>query len=228
MSCLPWKAKSRAGFALVTVLFTLAILTVLLAVASERTMTRLQETSLDRQIALMGHTNRDALHLSIIDLINDQSPGFEGMLYQDVGGLIDLNTASPALLQRLFADITETTADRDDALRAYRTWRRQGRRLIRVDDLPRISGLPWSVITRLHQTATVHSGRTGISPDVAPLPVLEIVTGETGTQDQLAERVDPAFVSPPSNVNYLIYRDRNLIGGVNALRVGQPRILFIQ
>ncbi|WP_208353366.1 hypothetical protein [Pseudaestuariivita rosea] len=228
MSQTPWKAKNRAGFALVTVLFSLAVLTVLLAVASERTMTRLQEASLDRQVALTGHTNRDTLRLSMALLTNNQPPATEDIRFQDVGGLIDLNTASPDLLELLFDDLTETSADRDAALRAYRDWRRLGRRLIRVEDLPRITGLPWQVTTRLHQIATVQSGRTGIAPDVAPLAVLELVTSQTGTRDQLSELVAPAFSTPPSNANYVIYRDGRLIGAVHAPQGGTPRILSSQ
>ena len=59
----------------------------------------------------------------------------------------------------------------------------------------------------LQTIATVHSGRHGIAPDVAPAGVLEIL--------KRAE-LPPTWLSPPSGVNYAVA----LREGTGARRIG--------
>ncbi len=113
---------------------------------------------------------------------------------QDVGGLIDLNTASPELLAKLF----ETLEFPADAAARYRQWRREGQRLTRVDDLIRITGTDPAIGPDLLHVATVFSGRRGVSPDHTPSNVVSIITGSSGT-------IPDAFISPPSNSNFAVY-----------------------
>ncbi|MCW3784331.1 hypothetical protein [Defluviimonas salinarum] len=80
-----------------------------------------------------------------------------------------------------------------------------GRRLARVDDLYRITGLERSAEPDLSTVATVHSGRPGISAEHAPVDLLRIVTGqEAQGRDTMVPRVPKALASAPSGVNYLV------------------------
>ena len=60
-----------------------------------------------------------------------------------------------------------------EAMADFIAWRRSGRRLLRV------TGAGQDRLAGLQAIATVHSGRRGIAPDLAPAGVLEIL----GTND---------------------------------------------
>ena len=77
----------------------------------------------------------------------------------------------------------------------YIAWRRSGRRLLRASDFLRVTGAGQDRLADLQAIATVHSGRRGIAPDVAPAGVLETL----GAND-----LPPAWLSPPSGVNYAV------------------------
>ncbi|MFZ5963013.1 hypothetical protein ACOXXX_08695 [Thalassococcus sp. BH17M4-6] len=93
---------------------------------------------------------------------------------QDVGGLVDLNTAGVELMEALAAAMDIPP----EALQRYRDWRRTPHRLQSVRDFGRVAGLDWHVSQALTGIATVHSGRFGVAPDVAPDRLLDLLGGE--------------------------------------------------
>ena len=204
---------------MIVVLASLAILTIIFAIASQRSMTLLQTVAAEEQLLARQHRTLEILQIvasagpEIAETTSLQLPtGPVDPRIQDVGGLIDLNTASPELLGQLF-DALDFPADADDRFRA---WRRDGRRLQRVDDVVRITGADPAITPTLHGVATVHSGRRGIAADVAPQVVLDIAA--------------PAQVSPRSGTNFAIYHNENqkevLVGVVSiVVGEGQSRIL---
>lgn len=196
--------ERRKGFALVVVLISLLILTALFTAASQRSLARLREDAGEALLLRRAAARAEVLEL-LLELPAEALPHGplalpDGRIVrlQDCGGLIDLNTASPALLaqmaQRL--DLPET------ALARLRDWRRSGLRLQRVADFARIGGLTEDEALAVARVATVYSGRPGIAPDAAPPEVLEIVTAPGGA-------VPEAFQSAPSGENFHVF----LLGG---------------
>lgn len=219
--------RHSRGFALIVVLSSLAILTIIFSVASSRTMSRLLDGASERMLAQRGFTNRELLTLALQlktsvagreqTEFNAEINGVTHTLFlQDVGGLIDLNTAAPELLER----VVEAFELGPEAMTDYIAWRRTGRRLLRVSDFLRVTGAGQERLTELLAVATVHSGRRGIAPDVAPQGVLAVLR-----QDELP----PAWLSPPSGVNYavvLVEETTHRIGVVHmGQAVGDGRIL---
>ena len=203
----------RRGFALIVVLSSLAILTIIFSVASSRTMSRLLDGASERMLAQRQATGRELLTLAL--QLKSSAAGREqtefraemnGVMHtlflQDVGGLIDLNTAAPEILER----VVEAFELGPEAMTDYIAWRRSGRRLLRVGDFLRVTGAGQDQLAELFAVATVHSGRRGIAPDLAPIGVLAILG-----QDELP----PAWLSPPSGVNYAVG-----LAGENARRIG--------
>lgn len=199
------------GFALIVVLFSLLILTALFAIAQNRSLSHLHDAASEERLIRNGQLARDLLDLAIalrhasgdervtaFPVEVDGEPAV--MRLQDVGGLVDLNTASPALLALL--------ADRlvlpSDALARFRAWRRTPRRALRVSDFARVTGLDDENLPALLQIATVYSGRAGIAPEVAPQAVLDML-GASRPED-----VPDTLRSPPSGANFVVtvLRDR--------------------
>ena len=84
---------------------------------------------------------------------------------------------------------------------------RSGRRLLRVGDFLRVTGAGQERLAELQAIATVHSGRHGIAPDVAPAGVVTLLG--------VAE-LPPTWLSAPSGVNYAV----GLREGTGARRIG--------
>lgn len=208
----------QSGFAMIVVLASLLILTTLFAIATFRSMTHIQVQTAERHLATR-HAH-DAVILQILrdmrpdDMMQDSlqlPPPFDDMPLraQDVGGLIDLNTAAPELLHALF-DVLDFPPD---AVGDFRQWRREGRRLNRLDDIIRITGADILLLDELDKVATVFSGRRGIAPMTAPLQVRTILDVAAGG--------DPdSLTSPPSGTNFAIYRGGMFIGVVS---LGGPK-----
>ncbi len=115
---------------------------------------------------------------------------------QDESGKIDLNRATPELLQELFesvgmesdnvddlADAIFDWRDRDDLRRANGAegadYRRAGlpygaknRAFETVDELRLVMGMTPALFARVEPALTVYSGKRGVDPRVAPKPVL--------------------------------------------------------
>lgn len=200
--------KDQSGFALIAVLFSLVILVLLFGSA--------QKNFIAHATFLGAQTHKEADDIIVQDLIaiihlystNPDITSIEidgeamSIDFQDAGGLVDLNTASPDLLHLLLTGIG--IEDVSTTLAKYQSWRRQGYKLQRISDFARITGLPFSVTADLAPFATVKSGRKGIDPDSAPLALLEILTGATGSGEYLAELIPAPLRSPASNVNYVV------------------------
>ncbi len=207
------------------VLGGLAVLTAVFAVSTSLSLSRLQVRRADYVLSLTQQTYRDILQQVIWKCAEAPCPstmtftqmgGGYTVTLVDVGGLIDLNTVSPALLERLYDDLGIDAAQ----AKRFRDWRRMPHRLLRVSDFARLTGLPMEQWERLGQVATVYSGRTGIAPDVAPLAVLQIAAGPDGSLDTLKESVPPEFRTAPSGTNFQVLVDRAgqrlvLIGAVH-------------
>ncbi|WP_284165983.1 hypothetical protein [Frigidibacter sp. SD6-1] len=120
---------------------------------------------------------------------------------QDVGGLIDLNTANPDLLSRLADDLKVS----HDGMRDLREWRRLSLRLLSLQDFVRLTGAAPDSLERLRSAATVHSGRPGIDIASASLSALEIATGSSGTDEELRRHVPSVFSSQPTGTIFDVY-----------------------
>lgn len=209
--------SGKQGFALIVVLFSLAILTLLFSAASTRTLVSLQFSG-----AEVLASTREGERVEILDaLIARGAP--EGNLFewhgrtvrlQSTGGLVDLNTAAPELIERLLVGYDLSVTERDDALFAYRAWRRTGFRLQRVSDFVRVSGLDAKDLTGLQEFATVHSGRSTLSAEQAPLRLLQHLTGAKGDPSFLIGRLPPAVLGPATATNYAVFEGEKRIGVV--------------
>lgn len=128
------------------------------------------------------------------------------LFLQDVGGLIDLNTAAPEILEKIVAAFDLGP----DAMPNYIAWRRSGRRLQRVGDFLRITGGTQELLAELTSLTTVKSGRRGIAPDQAPAAVLALL-GE--------DELPATWITPPSTVNFAV-----ILHGENTRRIGVVHI----
>lgn len=218
------QSAPRAGFAIVVVLASLMVLTAIFAIASQRSMAHVLVQNAEQHLAkrqadnaailtLLLHIEPDALAAGPITL----PPPFEATLIdaQDVGGLIDLNTASPELLGLLFNALDFPP----DATTVFSRWRQDGQRLLRVDDLIRITQADLTLLDQLLQIATVHSGRRGVNTEVAPESV-KLIAGSS-------------HETPASNTNFAIYlsdnRLQNLIGVISLVESQkQSRVLELR
>ncbi|WP_133840735.1 hypothetical protein [Pelagimonas phthalicica] len=84
---------------------------------------------------------------------------------QDVGGLIDLNSAAPDLLNLLAREFSVS----EDAMERFRQWRRTPHRLQSVTDFARVAEIDPEIVEGLDPFATVYSGRFGVAIEEAPI-----------------------------------------------------------
>ena len=216
--------SSSSGFALLVVLSTLAILTLLFAISTARSLSHLQYQQIEVGLAEQNFRDHEALKAVVeradIDEVRrggsisiNLSGENSNLQLIDVGGLIDLNSASPPLLESLFAAL-----DLDpDALASFRRWRQQSRRLLRVEDLERIVGENID-LALLQGVATVFSGRAGVAADQAASSVQNLF----GDSTDLSQ-----FASPPSNSSFLIHEGDRPLGVVFFAPSGVERVLWL-
>jgi type II secretory pathway component PulK len=208
------RPERKAGFALILVLSTLTILTLLFAATNNRVLGQLQANNSELTLNSKNATNASLLQFAqnwkvahpaetgpVSITFNNQHWQFE---FQDVGGLIDLNTAQPELRQTLFKHLAASASEAAEYEEKYIAWRRSGKRLIRIDDLYRILERDARAFSRLDRFATISSGRSGISPDHAPDAVLELITERSGNRDALVQDVPETLRSSPSNVTFQV------------------------
>jgi general secretion pathway protein K len=120
-------------------------------------------------------------------------------LIQDQGGLVDVNTASPMLLQKLFAGLRLDAVKQDallDALKNYKVSSSQSnlgspqhypsknfgpknQPLLSLDELDQVPGFSSKILKELRPLATVYSQQTGIDPSRAPAWILKVLGFET-------------------------------------------------
>ncbi|WP_322892206.1 MULTISPECIES: hypothetical protein [unclassified Yoonia] len=214
----------QAGFAIIVVLASLLILTTVFAIASNRSFAQIQMQTGERTLSLRQFVNAEILTLLIsIDLDSSLSDVVSlpypfdgvGLRIQDVGGLIDLNTGRPELLARLFSALNAPNT----AAANFWDWRRDGRRLQRVEDLIRIADIDTEQREALLAMATVHSGRNGVADAVAQDNVRALAAGLPQTA--------------PSQANFAVFLQSNgrerLIGIISYPSSGtQGRILELR
>lgn len=203
--------KPTDGYALITVLFSLAIITILLTSASRLNINHARYVSDQTVLANRLSEAETFLNLSVAEWRLQGKPQlvsfeFQGESYvtefQDVGGLIDLNTASPSLLFTLLTAVH--IENPTDVIAKYQAWRQQGFRLQRVSDFARVAGFSSEAAQRIGPFVTVHSGRRGIAPNASPLILLELLVGENGTAEYLATQLPRTYKSHASKVNFRV------------------------
>ena len=225
------KQSRKHGFALVLVLFSLAILTLLFSAASTRTLASLQFNAAEVVAA-----DRLATQIEVLDALTLQGrPEGDRLTWagrtvrlQSTGGLVDLNTAAPELLDRLLTGYGLSATERASALEAYRTWRRKSYRLQRVSDFARIAGLDPARLPRLKALATVHSARATLSGEQAPTRLLEHLTGSRDSRDIMIGLLPPNLLGPATSANFAVFDGADRIGVVSFAPVeNQHKILTV-
>lgn len=211
--CSGEKKKHQRGYALITVLFGLAVITLLFTSASRLNLAHARLTS--DQVFLSSQSTEISSRLNLA-LAARAKTGAETVSFEyqgnsltahfeDVGGLVDLNAASPALLKALLLGLE--IGKPNAALTRYRNWRRQGNRLIRVADFARVADISHTEMTNLEPHVTVFSGRPGIAGKVASTELLQMVTGSSGSKEYLISQLPRAFRSPVTETNFKVVFD---------------------
>lgn len=197
----PHKLKNtgRQGFALIVVLSALLVLTTLFAITQTRSMTTLQASALERLLLSQSQRDEDLLRLAIAyRLASPDDTQFEvpegQLILQDVGGLIDLNTAAPELLDRLASGLGIS----NERMTAFRDWRRVPHRTLSTNDFARLTGIAPVDRARLMQLTTVFSGRSGIAPDFAPDSVWSVIGSS-------ADSLPPELKSEPAYTVFAVW-----------------------
>jgi len=156
--------NTKAGFALITVLFSLAIITLLLTASSHNVMRNLQFLAAQKAIAEKPLVTRSVLQAYMV--ANDPrngsaSVGYGGESYrvevQNVGGLIDANAASMELIEVLIGALELEASDRVLAL--IKSRRQSNDSFGSLREFASEIDVDVSDLTDL---ATVYSGRSGI------------------------------------------------------------------
>lgn len=213
------------------VLFALAVLAVLFSTASTRTLAGLQFNAAERAAAA-----RTEARIALLDaLMLRGRPDADQVVWdgrvarlQPTAGLVDLNAASPELLERLLIGYDLTAPERAAALLSYRTWRRQGLRLQRVADFARVSDLDPARLPGLAALATVHSGRATLAAEQAPLAVLAHLTGQQGDRDTLIGLLPPALLGPGNDAVFAVFEGDQRLGVVSfGSTAAQNRIIAL-
>ena len=208
--------RSRHGFALIVVLFSLATLTLLISIASTRAFTHIQSSQAHLEISKYNLENRLALgDFLAAGLPSDgnwptvSQDGSELIFFlQPVTGLVDLNMASDALLTALFAHFEFTTSEIDDELSNFRQWQETYSKLTRVSDWPRALGFDSREFPDLASLATVHSGNDGVNPRSAPIELLRILAQSSAIdRDLLAAAIPSNFLNRASGSSFLVQRE---------------------
>lgn len=201
--------ETSGGYALITVLFSLAIITILLTSASRLNVNHARYVSDQNHLANRLPRAETLLHLAIAEWRVQDAPRMVSFRYigetysaefQDVSGLVDLNTASPALLFALLTGLN--IEDPRGVIDDYHAWKREGYRLQRVSDFARVTGISPDSAQQLAPFVTLSSGRRGIAPNAAPLALLETLTGDTGDAEYLATLLSRTHKSRASKVNF--------------------------
>lgn len=208
---------AQQGIALVVVLWTITLLAV---IAANLTYTmRIESILASSGVARAeAHSLAEAgIAYAVLDLfrpplvrrfIPDGAPylwNFDGqkvmISVQDVGGLIDLNTASRELLGGLLAAAGVTGEKQAQLLDAIGDWRDPDNAPLlhgaedeayaaaglpygakdgpfgSVLELQQVLGISPALYQRIHKALTVFSGQPGVDPGVAPLQVLQAMPG---------------------------------------------------
>lgn len=194
--------RNQSGFALIAVLFTLMILVLLFSSASRNFMAhnlylgpqvQKEKRDLIRQsISAMAMLAMDASeHETEFEIAGQNHVA----RLQDVGGLVDLNYASPGLLAALIRGLGYSALETEAGVTNIRQFRETGAKLLRASDFWRISQLEEIAPSNIINLTTVYSGKSGVAPEQAPIELLEVLTGNSGTTTSLQSTLPETFVS---------------------------------
>ena len=212
----PRKATRKAGYALIVVLGMLATLALVFSITTVLVQTRSKGYHSEFVLAKKNSRVSGLLDVALVSLLDDPAVAGKGLQlavdgvfydiqYQDVAGLIDLNTASPELLDPVFVKFN-IEPDMQDI---FWEWRGAGNAFYRLSDFQSLMQTKFEDGEELTEIATVLSGRRGVSLDVAPEEVTSLFPSLHADQDQLDPRLIEYFSTPPSDVNFRVLISAN-------------------
>ncbi len=162
----------RRGFALLSVLWCVGLLAAVAAVLLRAVHADLAQARTDLALARAQAAADGEARLAILKALGDPLMAWDGraqggVIYQDEGGLVDLNSASPALLAAMLQKIA-APAGKAAAILAARGPDTAPTPFYSVLDLARVPGIEPGLVRRLKPWITVHSGQNGLDPKTAP------------------------------------------------------------
>lgn len=216
------------GFALLVVLTSLAVLTTLFAISSKNNLSDLEQNKTEVSLMQAHFRNVEILRAAIreVELPESSGPWVQSVnigaetldiLFWDIGGLVDLNTASPNLLAALF----DAWGADEQSQAAFWKWRQTQNRVMRVEDVLRLLGEVEPDLNELLQTVTVFSGRAGVSS----------LDRSAALEERLKARDLDAFDTPATQNRFLVLEPTDgvhrVVGTIN-LAVSPANILTVQ
>ena len=167
------------GFALLSVLWTVGLLSAVAAVLLRTVHADLTQARTDIALARAQAAADGEARLAILKALGNPLLPWDGqarggVIFQDEGGLVDLNSAAPAVLATLLP--TPKVA----AILAARGPETAPTPFYSTLDLARVPGFDAALVHRLQPLLTVHSGQPGLDPKTAPVVL---------AADKLPERV---------------------------------------
>jgi general secretion pathway protein K len=162
----------RRGFALLSVLWCVGLLAAVAAVLLRAVHADLAQARTDLALARAQAAADGEARLAILKALADPLLPWDGrarggVIYQDEGGLVDLNSASPALLTAMLKKIG-LPPEKAAAILAARGPDSAPTPFYSVLDLSRVPGIEPGLVRRLKPWLTVHSGQSGLDPKTAP------------------------------------------------------------
>lgn len=162
----------KRGFALLSVLWCVGLLAAVAAVLLRAVHADLAQARTDLAFARAQAAADGEARLAILKALGQPLMPWDGraqggVIFQDEGGLVDLNSASPALLTAMMRD-AGVTPDKAAAILAARGSETAPTPFYSTLDLARIPGIEPGLARRLRPWITVHSGQAGLDPQTAP------------------------------------------------------------
>ena len=190
-----------------------------MSVAVVRSLNHARQVASERQLILNTYRHAELAALAMAwrnlpdnegDLLEVTAGGLDHTIrFEDVGGRIDLNTASPILIEA----VLRSDDFADDALENYRTWRRTGWRLQRISDLTRIAGLAPEDVDKFAGVTTVFSGRQGIAIADINSATREFLETSVHLSEARLGAWPDALSTPASGVNFDLVFENPSSGG---------------
>lgn len=185
------------------------VLTSLFAITQSRNIASMETLAVEHSLLEHDQWQSDVLNAALaFRTAQPRTASFElsgiEVSLRDVGGLVDLNTATPELLQRLAQGLGITEMQ----MASFRTWRRMPHRTLSQNDFARVTQLSHEQFTLLDRLTTVFSGRSGISIDNTSE---ELVTVLGHTHGSLPTNMQ----SEPTGTTFVVYA----LGGHNSTLV---------
>lgn len=216
-----WAVSARAGvdatrsrgMALIAVLWVVAALSILVTGFSRIARDEVGVVASVRQGVVAQAMGDAAIALALWEISGTAVPvarvqhadiAYRGVIVpvsvMPLNGLIDLNTAPPALLARLYEVAGGLPADAAQALAQFTIEARtkpspanQPERFEATEDLLRLPGVDYDLYARLSPLLTVYARASGgrVNPMAAPLDVLTVLAnGNVGVAGRIAQERD--------------------------------------